>query len=130
MSTQNNGHPLHVDGSFEMEFVVTGEDEHGLPLLEVNMYPVVVVGMISDNLFVGVDGRHLVAALTIPLEDTGLSTTTWTRCRFVAGGQPSRPRTAKAFARRPWKERSGRDPPSLSSKRWQTPCSPRVSTPI
>ena len=57
-----------------MEFVVTGEDEHGLPLLEVNMYPV-VVGMSSDNLVFGVDGRHLVAGLTIPLEDTGLSTT-------------------------------------------------------
>ena len=75
MSTQNNDHLLHVDGSFEMEFVVTGEDEHGLPLLEVKMYPVVVIGKISDNLFFGVDGRHLVAGLTVPLEDTGLSTT-------------------------------------------------------
>lgn len=69
----NNGHQLYVDGSFEMEFAVAGEDEHGLPLLEVNMYPVVVVGMIGDNLAFGVDGKHLVGGLTIPLEDTGLS---------------------------------------------------------
>lgn len=75
MSTQNNGLQLHIDGSFEMEFVVTGVDEHGLPLLEVNMYPVVVVGMLGDKLAVGVGGQHLVAGLTIPLEDTGLSTT-------------------------------------------------------
>lgn len=70
----NNGPQLHVDGSFEMEFVVAGEDEHGLPLLEVNLYPVVVVGMIGDKPAFGVDGKHLVAGLTIPLEDTGLST--------------------------------------------------------
>ncbi len=69
-----NGHQLYVDGSFEMEFVVAGEDEHGLPLLEVIMYPV-IVGMSGDNLVFGVDGRHLLAGLTIPLEDTGLSTT-------------------------------------------------------
>lgn len=75
MSTQNTGHQLYVDGSFEMEFVVAGEDEHGLPLLEINLYPVVVIGMIGDNLAFGVDGKHLVAGLTIPLEDTGLSTT-------------------------------------------------------
>ena len=75
MNTQNNGYQLHLDGSFEMEFVVAGEDEHGLPLLEINLYPVVVVGMIGDNLAFGVDGKHLVAGLTIPLEDTGLSTT-------------------------------------------------------
>lgn len=70
----NSGHQLYVEGSFEMEFVVAGEDEHGLPLLEVNMYPV-VVGMSRGNLVFGVDGSHLVAGLTIPLEDTGLSTT-------------------------------------------------------
>jgi hypothetical protein len=70
-----NGHQLYVNGSFEMEFVVAGEDEYGLPLLEVNMYPVVVAGMTSDDLNFGVDARHLVAGLTIPLEDTGLSTT-------------------------------------------------------
>lgn len=75
MTIHNNGHQLHVNGSFEMEFVVAGEDEHGLPLLEVNMYPVVVVGMLGDNVAFGMDGKHLVAGLTIPLEDTGLSTT-------------------------------------------------------
>jgi hypothetical protein len=75
MSTQNSGHQLHVDGSFEMEFVVAGEDEHGLPLLEVNIYPVVIEGMIGDNLAFGVDGQHLVAGLTVPLEATGLSPT-------------------------------------------------------
>jgi hypothetical protein len=31
--------------------------------------------MKDDNLAFGVDGKHLVAGLTIPLEDTGLSTT-------------------------------------------------------
>lgn len=74
MNTQINGHQLHVDGNFEMEFVVAGQDEHGLPLLEVNMYPIVIEGMIGDNFSLGLDGRHLIAGLTVPLENTGLGT--------------------------------------------------------
>jgi hypothetical protein len=54
----------HLDSTFEMELVIVGDDEHGLPVLEVNMYPVRVMGM---------DTRHLVGSLCIPLEDTGLS---------------------------------------------------------
>jgi hypothetical protein len=73
MSTQKNGHQLHVNGTFQMEFVVAGEDEHGLPLLEVNFYPVSIEGMIGDNLALGMDGQHLVAGLTVPLEDTGFT---------------------------------------------------------
>jgi hypothetical protein len=46
-----------------MEFAVAGKDEHNLPLLEVNMYPVLASGM---------DSQHLVGALAMPLEDTGL----------------------------------------------------------
>ena len=71
----NNGHHQYIDGCFEMEFAVSGEDEHGLPLLDVNMYPVIFVGMTSDNVACGVGSMHLVAELTIPLEDSGLSTT-------------------------------------------------------
>jgi hypothetical protein len=68
-----NEHQPHVDGSFEMEFALAGQDEHGLPLLDVNMYPT-VEGMTGDNFAWGLDGQHLVAGLTIPLEDTGLGT--------------------------------------------------------
>ena len=38
------------------------------------MYPTVIEGMTGDNFAWGLDGRHLVAGLTIPLEDTGLGT--------------------------------------------------------
>lgn len=74
MNTQENGNKLHVDGVFEMEFVVAGEDEHGLPLLEVNLYPVSLEGMIGDDWALKVDQNHLVAGVTVPLEETGLAT--------------------------------------------------------
>lgn len=54
----------HVDATFEMEIVVAGKDEHGLPLIEVNMYPVLASG---------IDSEHLVGSLSTPLEETGLS---------------------------------------------------------
>jgi hypothetical protein len=54
----------YVDATFEMELIIAGKDEHGLPMLEVNMYPVMAAGL---------DTRHLVGSLCIPLEDTGLS---------------------------------------------------------
>lgn len=73
MNTQDKGNELHVDGAFEMEFVVAGEDEHGLPMLEVNLYPVFIEGMIRDAWALKVDANHLVAGLTIPMEETGLS---------------------------------------------------------
>lgn len=73
MNTQDKGNELHVDGVFEMEFVVAGEDEHGLPMLEVNLYPVFIEGMIRDAWALKVDVNHLVAGLTIPLEETGLA---------------------------------------------------------
>lgn len=73
MNTQENESKLHVDGVFDMEFVVAGEDEHGLPLLEVNLYPVSIEGMIGDDWVLVVDNNHLVAGLTVPLEETGLA---------------------------------------------------------
>lgn len=73
MNTQENESKLHVDGVFEMEFVVAGEDEHGLPLLEVSLYPVSIEGMIGDDWALVVDNNHLVAGLTVPLEETGLA---------------------------------------------------------
>jgi len=72
MNTQENGNKLHVDGVFEMEFVVAGEDEHGLPMLEVNLYPVSIEGMVGDAWVLKIDDNHLLAGLTIPLEETGL----------------------------------------------------------
>lgn len=73
MNTQENGSKLHVDGVFDMEFVVAGEDEHGLPLLEVNLYPVTVGGMTGDEWAVKLDDSHVLAALTVPLEETSLT---------------------------------------------------------
>lgn len=73
MNTQESGRKLHVDGAFEMEFVVAGEDEHGLPMLEVNLYPVFIGGMVGDAWALEVDCNHLVAGLTVPLEETGLA---------------------------------------------------------
>lgn len=73
MCNQNNEHRLHVDGSFAMEFMGSGEDEHGLPLLEVNFYPLVAQGMIGDRWAVAVDSQHLVANFTEPLENAGLT---------------------------------------------------------
>lgn len=64
---------LHVDGSFAMELVVAGVDEHGLPMLELSMYPVVVAGVDQDGLTYTADWRHCVGQLSLPLEDSGLS---------------------------------------------------------
>lgn len=73
MNTRENGNKLHVDGVFDMEFVVAGEDEHGLPLLEINLYPVSIEGMVGDTWALKVDDNHLVGGLTVPLEETGLT---------------------------------------------------------
>lgn len=54
----------HIDATFEVEIVIAGKDEHGLPLLEVNMYPLLATG---------IDQEHLVGTLSMPLEETGLS---------------------------------------------------------
>lgn len=67
-----NGNQFHVDGLFEMEFAIVGQDEHGLPLLEVNFYPV-LEGTTGTDWTAVVDGQHLVANLTVPLEDAGLT---------------------------------------------------------
>ena len=70
---QENGNKLHVNGVFDMEFVLAGEDEHGLPLLEVNLYPVTVEGIIGNDWALMVDYSHVLAALTVPLEEAGLA---------------------------------------------------------
>jgi hypothetical protein len=64
---------LHVNGSFAMEFVVAGVDEHGLPMLELSAYPVVVSGADQDGLTYTADWRHCVGRLSLPLEDSDLS---------------------------------------------------------
>ncbi|MDF2048870.1 hypothetical protein [Arthrobacter sp. Cr_A7] len=72
MNAKKNGNQFHVDGLFAMEFAMVGQDEHGLPLLEVNFYPV-LEGVTGSGWTAAVDGKHLVANATVPLEDTGLT---------------------------------------------------------
>lgn len=72
MNTKKNCNQFHVDGLFAMEFVVVGQDEHGLPLLEVNFYPV-LEGVTGTGSAAAMDGTHLVASTTVPLEDAGLT---------------------------------------------------------
>lgn len=72
MNAKKNGSQFHVDGLFAMEFATVGQDEHGLPLLEVNFYPV-LEEMTGTGSTAAVDGQHLVANSTVPLEDAGLT---------------------------------------------------------
>lgn len=73
MTAKKIGNQYHVDGLFAMEFAIVGQDEHGLPLLEVNFYP--VLEGVAGSWAAAVDGKHLVANSTVPLEDAGLTPT-------------------------------------------------------
>ncbi|OUM41050.1 hypothetical protein [Arthrobacter sedimenti] len=71
----NKQESTYIDGAFAIELCVQGEDEHGLPLLDVTLYPAIASQVTNAPLGSGyaADFRYVMGGITVPLEETGLT---------------------------------------------------------
>ncbi|WP_043444251.1 hypothetical protein [Arthrobacter sp. L77] len=71
----NQQGPASIAGTFALELRVQGEDEHGLPMLDITLYPAVASQEANVPLGPGyaADVRYVMGAATVPLEEAGLT---------------------------------------------------------